>query len=96
MNEAEKTPRSHAIFEAAEYPPRGVAFNEMYVLACTLERENTTLRARCEAAEKALRRIEQALLPDPHDERDISVDWLRAEIRAAIDAAARPNAKDQP
>jgi len=38
----------------------------------------------------AFRTIEQALLPDPHDERDVSVDWLRKEIHAAIDAARKP------
>jgi predicted nuclease with TOPRIM domain len=31
-------------------------------------------------------RIERALLPDPHDERDVSVDWLRKEIREALAA----------
>ena len=50
----------------------------------SLERE---LAAAQQDAERAFKRIEQALLPDPHDEREISVDWLRQEIHAAIDAA---------
>lgn len=47
-----------------------------------LEESNTRLRS-------CIRRIEQALLPDPHDEREISVDWLRKEIAAAIRGSER-------
>lgn len=42
-----------------------------------------TLQER-DAAVKAFDRIKRALLPDPHDERDVSIDWLRKEIHAAI------------
>lgn len=38
----------------------------------------------CERYRKAIRWIEQALLPDPHDEREVSIDWLRKAIRVAL------------
>jgi hypothetical protein len=49
-------------------------FQEMLDFARSLERRGQRMRER----------IERALLPDPHDERDVSVDWLRKEIRKAF------------
>ena len=37
-------------------------------------------------AERVLLKINQALLPDPHDERDVSAEWQVKAIRAAIAA----------
>jgi len=39
--------------------------------------------------EKALRKIEQAIIPDPYDEREISLDWLVKRIHNIIDGARR-------
>ena len=70
------------------YHPNGDAF--------VLKSDYDALRAEAERlrgdAERAFHRIERAMMPDPNDEREISVDWLRKEIRAAIDAAR----KEQP
>lgn len=38
------------------------------------------LRARIKELEENLRNIEKAALPDPYDERDISLEWLRKII----------------
>ena len=41
-------------------------------------------RERAEKNARVIERIKRALLPDQHDERELSVDWLRKEIHAAI------------
>lgn len=59
-----------------------------------LQRELAAANARVEEYRKALRRIEQALLPDPHDERELSVHWVRGAIGtiiATIAAKEKPN-----
>lgn len=45
-----------------------------------------TVLAALSEREAERRLIEQALLPDPHDERDVSVDWLRLQIRTILAA----------
>jgi gamma-glutamyl phosphate reductase len=45
-----------------------------------LQQSNTRLEA-------AFRKIEQAMLPDPYDERDISLKWLRKTIHKIIGKA---------
>jgi hypothetical protein len=36
------------------------------------------------STERVARQLEIAILPDPHDERDISVDWLKGQVRKAV------------
>jgi hypothetical protein len=49
-----------------------------------LERELAAKVEECEGYKRAARKIEQALLPDPHDEREVSVEWLRKTVSAAL------------
>jgi predicted nuclease with TOPRIM domain len=59
-----------------------------------LSDDNTELQHRIEELEEenkrldaAFRKIEQAMLPDPYDERDISFNWLRKTIHKIIEKA---------
>lgn len=52
-----------------------------------LEEENKRLDA-------AFRKIEQAMLPDPYDERDISLKWLRKTIHKIIEKARAGDIRD--
>lgn len=54
---------------------------------CDMERQRDELRERAQRAEALAEKINQILLPDPHDEREVSAEWQVKAIRAAIDAA---------
>lgn len=77
--------------EVGRYLDGMVKFREK---AKELERELAAANARAEKLEKAILKIRQALLPDPHDEREISIDWVRGAIGRIADAAIA--AKEKP
>lgn len=58
-------------------------------LCAKLERRLREAEKDAKSRTDTIRKIEQALLPDPHDEREVSVEWLRKTIRAAIEKESR-------
>lgn len=47
------------------------------------------LTAEVERLRAAVLAIERAIAPDPHDERDVSIEWLRATTRAVVSTARK-------
>ena len=45
-----------------------------------LQTKCRSVEQRLAAAVSALHKIHQAMLPDPHDEREISLEWLREHV----------------
>lgn len=72
--------------ELAQWKDRALVAEKQYNDAAECAERAEAAR---DAAMKAIDRIKRALMPDPHDERHISIDWLRKEIHATIDQSRR-------
>lgn len=79
--------------------------NSRYMALVAAEEESASMKAdrdaiynamreRAQRAEALAEKIKQILLPDPHDEREVSAEWQVKAIRAAIDAARKPTPCD--
>ena len=56
-------------------------------LVASMNRQIYEAVQRAQRAEAIAEKIKQILLPDPHDEREVSAEWQVKAIHAAIDAA---------
>ncbi len=75
-------------------PKRDLAAAQEALRRATTPVANVTLSGdaqywqdRAQRAEALAEKIKQILLPDPHDERDVSAEWQVKAIHAAIDKA---------